>query len=95
MYFVVECRTRSAPCASGFCRYGLANVLSTTASAFPLCAISESAAMSTTFIVGFDGDSIHTTFVLLRIARRTASSRRMSTGVSATPSCSYIRLYRR
>ena len=32
-YFVVECTTTSAPSASGCCRYGEANVLSTTSSA--------------------------------------------------------------
>src|ERR1051325_11709803 len=95
MYLVVECRTRSAPWASGFWRYGLAKVLSTTARARDLCATCDSAAMSTTLSVGFDGASIHTILVVLRIAFRTAPRSRMSTAVSATPSCSYIRLYRR
>ena len=70
-------------------------MLSTTATALALCAISDNAAMSTTFIVGFVGVSIHTSLVLFRIARRTAPTSRMSTGESTTPSCSYMRLYRR
>src|SRR5580692_395715 len=43
MYFVVECTTTSAPSASGCCRYGDANVLSTTSSAPASCAMSARA----------------------------------------------------
>src|SRR5206468_292168 len=75
-YFVVEWSTRSAPSLVGCCRYGLANVLSTTASACALCAISASPAISSTLRSGFDGVSIQTSLVRARTARRTASSLR-------------------
>src|SRR5215475_13295581 len=45
-YFVVECRTTSAPSASGCCRYGEAKVLSTTSSAPCPWASPASAVMS-------------------------------------------------
>ncbi len=95
MYFVVECRTMSAPRPIGCCRYGLANVLSTTASAPALCAISATAAMSTTLRSGFVGLSIHTSFVRLRIALATSRGSRMSTGVISMPTRSYTRAKRR
>ena len=60
MYFVVECTTMSAPSASGCCRYGLANVLSTTTSAPAACARSATAAMSTILSRGLDGVSSQT-----------------------------------
>ena len=72
MYFVVECVTRSAPRSSGCWRYGLANVLSTTATAFALCASAAIAAMSMTLSIGLVGDSIQTSFVLFVIARLVA-----------------------
>jgi hypothetical protein len=59
-YFVVEWTTTSAPSSSGRCRYGVANVLSTTRSAPAACAASAAAAMSTTLSIGFDGVSIQT-----------------------------------
>ena len=68
--FVVEWTTRSAPMASGFCRYGDANVLSTTTSAPRSWAISERSAMSQIVIVGFVGDSRCRRRVLSRNARR-------------------------
>ena len=43
-YFVVEWTTRSAPSSSGCCRYGVANVLSTTSSAPTACAASAARA---------------------------------------------------
>ena len=46
-YFVVECTTTSAPSSSGCCRYGVANVLSTTTRAPRSCASVATAAMST------------------------------------------------
>ena len=61
MYFVVECTTTSAPSASGCCRYGDANVLSTTSSAPASCAISASAVMSAIESSGFVGVSTQTT----------------------------------
>src|SRR5262249_60457365 len=60
-YVVVECTTMSAPSASGCCRYGEANVLSTTTTAPTECARSATAAMSTIFSSGFVGVSTHTT----------------------------------
>ena len=50
----------SAPSASGCCRYGLANVLSTTTSAPAACARSAIAAMSTILSSGLDGVSSQT-----------------------------------
>ena len=66
-YFVVECRTTSAPSESGCCRYGVAKVLSTTTRAPTACAASAAARMSTRFSSGFVGDSSQT--------RRVCSSR--------------------
>jgi hypothetical protein len=63
-YFVVEWTTASAPRSSGFCRYGVANVLSTTRIAPTACAASAAARMSTTFSIGFEGLSIQTIRVL-------------------------------
>ena len=57
MYFVVECTTASAPSASGCCRYGEANVLSTASMAPPEWAISASAPMSAIDSSGFVGVS--------------------------------------
>ena len=59
-YFVVECRTTSAPSESGCWRYGVAKVLSTTTSAPTACAASAAARMSTRFRSGFVGDSSQT-----------------------------------
>ena len=59
-YFVVEWTTTSAPSSSGRCRYGVANVLSTTSIAPTSCAASAAARMSTMFSSGFVGDSIQT-----------------------------------
>ena len=61
-YFVVEWTTASAPRSSGCCRYGVANVLSTTTIAPTACAASAALRMSTMFSSGFDGVSIHTIF---------------------------------
>ena len=60
MYFVVECTTMSAPSSSGCCRYGLANVLSTTSRPPTSCVASAIARMSSTFRSGFVGVSIQT-----------------------------------
>ena len=62
-YFVVEWRTTSAPSSSGFCRYGVAKVLSTTTIAPAAWAASEIARRSRTFSIGFDGDSSQTSRV--------------------------------
>ena len=61
-YFVAECSTRSAPSSSGRWRYGVANVLSTTVMAPTTAARRATALMSMTFMSGFDGVSIQTTF---------------------------------
>ena len=75
MYFVVECTTTSAPSASGCCRYGEANVLSTTSRAPASWATSASTAMSAMPSSGFVGVSTQTTLVSPgRIAARTASA---------------------
>ena len=75
MYLVVECTTMSAPSSSGCCRYGLANVLSTTSSPSTACAASAIARMSSTFSSGFVGVSIQT------MAGRSVAMRARPTGV--------------
>ena len=85
-YLVVEWRTMSAPSESGCCRYGVANVLSTTTSAPAACAASAAARMSTMFSSGFVGVSSQTMRVLLvqvlggssRSARRPGPTRSRS-----------------
>lgn len=79
MYFVVECSTTSAPNSIGRCSTGVANVESTSNIAPPACATSASAARSTTFISGFDGDSAQITRVSGRIAARTAPASSIAT----------------
>jgi len=59
-YFVVEWSTMSAPRSSGFCRNGVAKVLSTTSSAPAAFAAAATPAMSTRFRSGFVGVSIQT-----------------------------------
>ena len=61
-YLVVECRTRSAPNASGFCSAGDRNVLSTTASAPARCAASITRRRSVMRRSGLDGVSTSTSF---------------------------------
>ncbi len=78
-YFVELCVTISAPSVSGFWKYGVRNVLSTTVSAFTLFAISDTAWMSATFIIGFVGVSMKNIFVFGRIAAFTSSRSDMST----------------
>ena len=86
MYFVVECTTTSAPSARGCCRYGVANVLSTTSSAPAARHIAAIAAMSLTPSNGLVGVSTHTTLVLPgSIAASTASRSVRSTGVWSMP----------
>ena len=66
-YFVVECRTRSAPRSSGRCSVG-AQVLSQTQIAPPRGRFSATAARSTIFNSGLDGVSIQASFVFARSA---------------------------
>ncbi len=87
MYLVVECSAMSAPNCSGCCRYGEANVLSTTSFAPAACAPSEIAAMSPTLSSGFVGVSTHTSLVFGRIAARTASTSDTAAGVYSIPHC--------
>jgi len=63
-YFVVECITMSAPSSIGRVSIGVAKVLSTTEIAPALRARAHTAAMSTSFSVGFVGVSSHTIFGL-------------------------------
>ncbi len=60
---MAECTTMSAPSASGFCRYGVANVLSATTRAPRAWATSATAAMSTHVSSGLVGVSNHTSAV--------------------------------
>ena len=69
-YFVAEWTTTSAPSSSGRCRYGVANVLSTTTSAPCSWATAATAAMSTMFSAGWSASRA------TRAARRRASRRR-------------------
>ena len=85
MYLVVEWITTSAPRANGCCRYGEANVLSTTHHAFAWCAICATAATSTIFSSGLVGVSAQTTFVSGRTAFRTAERSVRSTVSNAIP----------
>ena len=74
MYLVVECRTTSAPSASGDCRYGEANVLSTTSRAPAASrATSATAAMSAMPSSGLVGVSHQITRVSGRSAARSAA----------------------
>ena len=59
-YFVVEWTTMSAPRSSGFWRYGVANVLSTTSRAPAARVAAATAAMSTRLSSGLVGVSIQT-----------------------------------
>ena len=69
---MVEWSTTSAPSASGFCRYGVAKVLSTTTIAPAAWAASEIARRSRTFSIGLDGDSSQT--IRVRSSRCAAAS---------------------
>ena len=62
-YFVAECNTISAPNLIGFCKYGDANVLSTTNNKLCFLANCEKASMSMMFNNGLVGVSIHNIFV--------------------------------
>ena len=75
MYLVVECTTMSAPRSSGRCRYGDANVLSTTSSAPDSCAISASARISTMDSSGLVGVSAQMSFGRHSAAARATASR--------------------
>ena len=86
MYLVSECTTRSAPCASGRCSTGVANVASTDSSAPASCAIAATASTSVTRVVGLAGVSTCTSRVCGRIAAaRTASRSAESTSVAVMP----------
>ena len=76
---VVECTTTSAPKASGFCKYGEANVLSTTTTAPAEWPISASAAMSEIFMSGLLGVSSQSSRVPRPTLARTASRSDSST----------------
>ena len=79
-YFVVEWTTTSAPSVSGCCRYGDANVLSTTSSAPASCAASARARMSAMPSSGFVGVSAHTSVVFRPASRaRTAATSAIGT----------------
>src|SRR5205807_1651360 len=71
-YFVELCTTMSAPSDSGFCRHGVAKVLSTTVIAPRAWAMSVTALMSTSRSSGFVGDSSQTILVRSVIASWTA-----------------------
>ena len=68
----------SAPSSSGRWKYGEANVLSTTSSAWALCAISATAAMSVSRMSGLLGVSASTSRVSGRIASATRWGSRVS-----------------
>ena len=85
MYLVVECSTTSAPSASGDCRYGEANVLSTTSRAWASRATSATAAMSAMPSSGLVGVSHQIARVSGRSAARSAATSARSTGVCSMP----------
>ena len=78
-YFVVLCRTRSQPNASGRCSAGLANVLSTTTATLRRWATSAAAARSVSVIIGLVGVSSRSSRVAGWIAAATASMSLVST----------------
>ena len=82
---MVECIETSAPSSSGRWSTGVPHVLSTAQIAPPRCAISATAAMSTTCSSGFDGVSIQTSFVFGRIAAFTFARCVMSTADTSIP----------
>ena len=84
-YLVVECTTTSAPSSSGRCRYGVANVLSTTQRALLSCAYSATAAMSTMASNGLVGDSTQTSRVVACHAAASAAGSSRSTASNCTP----------
>ena len=85
MYLVVEWMTTSAPSDSGFCRYGVAKVLSSTRTAPAVCAMSANPAMSKMFSSGFVGVSAMIIRVVGRIAARTASRSPSGSAVCSMP----------
>ena len=79
MNLVAECTTMSQPNSSGRCRYGVANVLSTTTSAPLRFALDTTASTSTSLSNGFVGVSIQTIAVSSRIAASAAAGSLRST----------------
>ena len=84
-YFVAECVTKSAPNPMGCCRYGEANVLSTTSQAPASWVILATASRSTTRRSGLVGVSTQTTRVSSRTAFFTASRSVVSTTSYSSP----------
>src|SRR4051812_35149431 len=84
-YFVVECMEISVPSSSGRWRTGVAQVLSRRVIAPDLRAISDTAAMSTIFNMGFEGVSIQMSFVLGVTAARTLATLDISTTEAENP----------
>ena len=83
---MVEWTTTSAPSVSGCCRYGDANVLSTTSSAPASCAAWASARMSAMPSSGLVGVSTHTTAVFRAASRsRTAAASEIGTTAWLSP----------
>ena len=73
-YFVTECITTSAPKSNGFCKYGVAKVLSTHNIAPADFEIFAIASMSTIFIIGFVGVSTQIILVFSFTKAATAST---------------------
>src|SRR5256885_5129110 len=84
-YFVVECMAMSVPSSIGRCRAGVAQVLSSSVIAPALRAISQTAAMSTTFNIGLEGVYIQMSFVLGVTEARTLATSDMSTTEAENP----------
>ena len=76
----------SAPSVTGCCRYGVANVLSTTTSAPRACATDATASMSKHVNNGLVGLSNHTIPVSSGHAATSASMSLRSTAVHGNPS---------
>ena len=76
----------SAPSVSGCCRYGVANVLSTTTSAPCAWAIAATASMSMHVSSGLVGVSSHTIAVSSGQSAASASTSVRSTAVHGKPS---------
>ena len=94
-YLVVEWTTTWAPRARGFCRYGVAKVLSTTQRASRSAAKAAVSSMSTSDSSGLDGVSTQTIFVWGVHASAMAAGSDRSAVVKFSPAWAWTRAARR
>lgn len=84
-YFVAECRTPSTPSLCGWVLSGVANVESISETMPHALATDATRSISTSFNVGFVGDSTYTTLVLSRIALSKPETSMASNQLTSTP----------